>query len=65
MKRAGERRKGIQTAVLAEDAVRQTKEASPTKISPTWSYGDRGLSSGKKKAKTEAHCRQKKQGGNK
>lgn len=47
-KRASERRKGIQTPILPVDAVRQTKEASATKVSLAWSYGDRSLSSGRK-----------------
>lgn len=37
--------------MLPEDAVRQTKEASPVKVSPAWSYGDGGLSSGGKKGR--------------
>lgn len=65
LKRASERREGIQTPILPEDAVRQTKEASPMKVSPAWSCGGRGLNSGRKKAETEAHCRQEKEGGNK
>lgn len=51
LKRASERREGILTPILPEDTVRQTKEASATEVSPAWSYGDRGLSSGRKRCR--------------
>lgn len=52
LKSAIERREGIQTPILPEDAVSQTKnEASATKVSPAWSYGDRDLSLGRKRCR--------------